>query len=38
MTETVTKMMAELLSVLTLAIKQVNEGRLSMFNRFVNIC
>jgi len=38
MTETVTKMMAELLSVLTLAIKQVNEGRLSMFSRFVNIC
>jgi len=31
MTETVTKIMAELLSVLTLATKQVNEGRLSMF-------
>jgi hypothetical protein len=32
MTETVAKIMAELLSVLTLATKQVNEGRLSMFN------
>jgi hypothetical protein len=32
MTETVAKIMAELLSVFTLATKQVNEGQLSMFN------
>lgn len=37
MSETVTKIIAELLSVLTLAIKQVNEGRLSMFSPFVNL-
>jgi len=34
MTETVTKIMAELLSVITLATKQVKEGRLSMFSAF----
>jgi hypothetical protein len=34
MTETVTKIMAELLSVLALATKQVNEGRFSMSSPF----
>jgi hypothetical protein len=34
MTETVTKILAEFLSVLTLATKQVKEGRLSMFSVF----
>jgi len=34
MTETVIKIMAELLSVITLATKQVKEGRLSMFSAF----
>jgi hypothetical protein len=34
MTETVTKITAEFLSVITLATKQVKEGRLSMFTAF----
>jgi hypothetical protein len=34
MTDTVTKIMIELLSVLALATKQINEGRFSMLNLF----
>lgn len=37
MTDTVTKIMIELLSVLALATKQINEGRFSMLNLFGNL-
>jgi len=37
MTETITKITAELLSILALATKRVNEGRFCMFCLFRNI-